>query len=192
MLPMPMIGSEHQNAGNSGWFGLTADRSHSLAFKKENEAMRTSFDFSPFARSTVGFDRMLRLLDGAAGAGEAPSYPPYNIIRTAEDAYEIAVAVAGFSEDELEVKLHDGQLTVKSSPEKAEKEEASYIHRGIARRAFELRFSLADYIEVSGAHVANGLLHVELTRNVPDAKKPRTIAIGKAGSKKALPGKKAA
>lgn len=152
--------------------------------------MRTSFDFSPFARSTVGFDRMLRLLDGAAG--EAPSYPPYNITRTAEDAYEIAVAVAGFGEEELEVKLHDGQLTIKSSPEKVEKDEAVFIHRGIARRAFELRFSLADYIEVSGAYVSNGLLHVELTRNVPDAKKPRTIAIGKAGSKKALPGKKAA
>jgi len=152
--------------------------------------MRTSFDLTPFARSTVGFDRMLRLLDGSAG--EVPSYPPYNIIRTAEDAYEIAVAVAGFGEDELEVKLHDGQLTVKSSPEKTEKEEATFIHRGIARRAFELRFSLADYIEVSGAHVENGLLHVELVRNVPDAKKPRTIAIGNAGTKKALPGKKAA
>ena len=79
--------------------------------------MRTSFDFSPFARSTVGFDRMLRLLDGVPGAGDAPSYPPYNIIRTAEDEYEIAVAVAGFGEDELEVKLHDGQLTVKSTPD---------------------------------------------------------------------------
>lgn len=154
--------------------------------------MRTSFDFSPFARSTVGFDRMLRLLDGVPGAGEAPSYPPYNIIRTAEDEYEIAVAVAGFGEDELEVKLHDGQLTVKSTPDKAEKEGSAYIHRGIARRAFELRFSLADYIEVSGAHVENGMLHVELVRNVPEAKKPRTIAIGKADSKKRLPGKQAA
>ena len=154
--------------------------------------MRTSFDFSPFARSTVGFDRMLRLLDGAAGASEAPSYPPYNIVRTGEDAYEITVAVAGFGEDELEVKLHDGQLTIKSTPEKAEEKEAAYIHRGIARRAFELRYNLADYIEVSGAYVENGLLHVELVRNVPEAKKPRSIAIGKAGSNKALPGKKAA
>jgi molecular chaperone IbpA len=156
--------------------------------------MRTSFDFSPFARSSVGFDRMLRLLDGAAGAGagEAPSYPPYNIIRTAEDEYEITVAVAGFGEDELEVKVHDGQLTVKSTPETAENDGSSYIHRGIARRAFELRFSLADYIEVSGAHLENGMLHVELVRNVPEAKKPRSIAIGKAGSRKALPGKQAA
>ena len=154
--------------------------------------MRTSFDLSPFARSTVGFDRMLRLLDGVAGAGEVPSYPPYNIVKTGEDRYEIAVAVAGFGEDELEVKLQDGQLTITSTPEKDEKEEVSYIHRGIARRAFELRFSLADYIEASGAHVENGMLHVELVRNVPEAKKPRTIAIGRTDSKKALPGKKAA
>ncbi|MCK5275667.1 MAG: Hsp20 family protein [Alphaproteobacteria bacterium] len=154
--------------------------------------MRTSFDFSPFARSTVGFDRMLRLLDGVAGAGEAPSYPPYNIAKTAEDQYEIAVAVAGFGEDELEVKVHDGQLTIKSTPEQAGKEEVSYLHRGIARRAFELRFSLADYIEVSGAYVENGMLHVELMRNVPEARKPRSIAIGKAGSKKALTAEEAA
>lgn len=154
--------------------------------------MRTSLDFSPFARSTVGFDRMLRLLDSVATAGEAPSYPPYDIVRTGEDLYEIAVAVAGFGEDELEVKIHDSQLTIKSTPAPAPKEEADYLHRGIARRAFELRFSLADYIEVSGAHVENGMLHVELVRNVPEAKKPRTIAIGRTDSKKALPGKEAA
>jgi molecular chaperone IbpA len=154
--------------------------------------MRTSFDVSPFARSTVGFDRMLRLLDNVATAGEAPSYPPYNILKTDEDKYEIAVAVAGFGEEELEVKVHEGQLTIKSIPEKAEKEDVTYLHRGIARRAFELRFSLADYIEVAGAHVENGMLNVELVRNVPEAKKPRTIAIGKADSKKALPGQKAA
>jgi molecular chaperone IbpA len=163
----------------------------SLAFEKENEAMRTSFDLSPFARSTVGFDRMLRLLDNVPTRGETPSYPPYNILRTDEDKYEIAVAVAGFGEDELEVKVHEGQLTIKSMPEKA-KEEVTYLHRGIARRAFELRFSLADYIEVAGAHIENGMLHVELVRNVPEAKKPRTIAIAKAASKKALPGQQAA
>ena len=157
--------------------------------------MRTSFDFSPFARSTVGFDRMLRLLDGVAGASEAPSYPPYNIARTGEDQYEIEVAVAGFGEDELEINVHDGQLTIKSQPEKGaanETADVKYLHRGIARRAFELRFSLADYIEVAGARMENGLLHVELMRNVPEAKKPRTIAIGAAGSKKSLPGTKAA
>lgn len=155
--------------------------------------MRNTLDFSPFARSTVGFDRMLRLLDGAAGAGETQSYPPYNIVKTGDEAYEIAVAVAGFGEDELEVKLHDNKLTVRSKPEQAEEgDSVKYLHRGIARRAFELRFSLADYIEVSGAHVENGMLHVNLVRNVPEAMKPRTIAIGSTGSKKALPGKKAA
>jgi len=154
--------------------------------------MRTSLDFSPFARSTVGFDRMLRLLDSVATAGETPSYPPYDILKTGDDQYEIAVAVAGFGEDELEVKVHDGQLSIKSAPATESREETAYLHRGIARRAFELRFSLADYIEVSGAHMENGMLHVELVRNVPEAKKPRTIAIGGADSKKALPGKQAA
>ena len=153
--------------------------------------MRTSFDLSPFTRSTIGFDRMFRLLDSMSGTGEAPGYPPYNIAKTGDDRYNITVAVAGFSEDELEVKVQDGQLTITSKPEKAEKEDVSYIHRGIARRAFELRFSLADYIEVTGASVDNGMLTVELVRNVPEAMKPRTIAIGKGSSRKALTGKAA-
>lgn len=154
--------------------------------------MRTTFDLSPFTRSTIGFDRMFRLLDGMSGAGEAPGYPPYNIARTGDDRYGITVAVAGFGEDELEVKMQDGQLTITSKPEKAEEEGVSYIHRGIARRAFELRFSLADHIEVTGANVDNGMLTIDLVRNVPEAMRPRTIAIAKGGSKKALPGKKAA
>ena len=148
--------------------------------------MRTTFDLSPFARSTIGFDRMFRLLDSMSGTGEAPGYPPYNIVKTDDDRYSITVAVAGFSEDELEVKVQDGQLTITSTPEKAEKEEVSYIHRGIARRAFELRFSLADYIEVTGASVDNGMLTIDLVRNVPEAMKPRTIAIGKGAGRKAL------
>ena len=154
--------------------------------------MRTTFDLSPFSRSTIGFDRMFRLLDSMSGAGEAPAYPPYNIVKTGDDRYSITVAVAGFREDELEVKLQDGQLTITSTPEKDEKEEVSYIHRGIARRAFELRFSLADYIEVTGASVDNGMLTVDLVRNVPEAMKPRTIAIGKGAGRKALTGSKAA
>lgn len=153
--------------------------------------MRTTFDLSPFTRSTIGFDRMFRLLDSMSGAAEVPSYPPYNIVKNGDDRYSITVAVAGFSEDELEVKIQDGQLTVTSTPEKAEKEEVSYIHRGIARRAFELRFSLADYIEVTGASVDNGMLTIELVRNVPEAMKPRTIAIGKGSGRKALTGKAA-
>jgi len=148
--------------------------------------MRTTFDLSPFTRSTIGFDRMFRLLDSMAGTGEVPSYPPYNIVKHGDDKYSITVAVAGFGEDELEVKVQDGQLTISSTPDKAEKAEVSYIHRGIARRAFELRFSLADYIEVTGASVDNGMLTVDLVRNVPEAMKPRTIAIGKGNGRKAL------
>lgn len=154
--------------------------------------MRTTFDLSPFTRSTVGFDRMFRQLDDMAGAREAPSYPPYNIEKTGEDEHRITVAVAGFGEDELEVKVQDNRLTIKSTPDNAEPGDVTYIHRGIARRAFELRFSLADYIEVTSASVDNGMLTVDLVRNVPEAMKPRTIAIGKGGAKKALPGKQAA
>jgi molecular chaperone IbpA len=131
---------------------------------------------------------MFRLLDSMSGAGEAPGYPPYNIIKTGDDRYSISVAVAGFSEDELEVKVQDSQLTITSKPVKAEENEVGYIHRGIARRAFELRFSLADYIEVTGASVDNGMLTADLVRNVPEAMKPRTIAIAKGAGRKALTG----
>lgn len=152
--------------------------------------MRTTFDLSPFTRSTVGFDRMLRLLDSVGSAGDVPSYPPYDIVKSGEDKYRISVAVAGFGEDELEVGTQNNQLTIKSVAEKpgADSEE-TYLHRGIARRAFELRFSLADHVEVSGAYVDNGMLSVELERNVPEAMKPRTIAIAKTTGGKALPGK---
>ena len=148
--------------------------------------MRT-FDFSPFTRSTVGFDRMLRLLDNVSAGGEAPGYPPYDIASTGEDQYRISVAVAGFGEDEIEVKIQESKLTIKGAAEKDGHEAAKYLHRGIARRAFQLRFSLADHIEVSGALLDNGMLHVDLVRNVPEAKKPRTIAIKPVAGAKALP-----
>lgn len=152
--------------------------------------MRTTFDLSPYTRSTVGFDRMLRLLDNAGGVADVPSYPPYDIVKAGEDKYRISVAVAGFGEDELEVKTQNNQLTIKSVAGKAEAgSETAYLHRGIARRAFELRFSLADHVEVTGAHVDNGMLGVELERKVPEAMKPRTIAIAGAAGGKALPGK---
>jgi molecular chaperone IbpA len=154
--------------------------------------MRTTFDLSPFTRSTIGFDRMFRLLDSVSGAGEAPGYPPYNIVKTGDDHFSIAVAVAGFGEDELEVKVQDNRLTISSKPETADGAEVSYIHRGIARRAFKLRFSLADHIEVTGASVDNGMLTIDLVRNVPEAMKPRTIAIAKSAGRKALPDSKAA
>lgn len=148
--------------------------------------MRT-FDLSPFTRSTVGFDRMLRLLDSASNIGEAPGYPPYDIASTGENQYRISVAVAGFGEDELEVKIQESQLTIKGAADKAAGDTTKYLHRGIAKRAFELRFSLADHIEVSNAHLDNGTLNVELVRDVPEAMKPRTIAITRTASDKALP-----
>ncbi|MCI0430588.1 MAG: Hsp20 family protein [Rhodospirillales bacterium] len=140
-----------------------------------------SYDLSPLFRSTVGFDRMTRLLDAATRVDEAAlSYPPYNIEKTGEDAYRITMAVAGFSEDEVNVTVQEGMLTVTGRSAK-EEEPKQFLHRGIARRAFERRFELADHIEVRGANLANGLLHIDLVREVPEAMKPRTIKIGIAG-----------
>ncbi len=143
--------------------------------------MRT-FDLSPLFRNSVGFDRMTRLLDGVAGDA-VPSYPPYNIEKTGEGAYRITMAVAGFSEDELDVQVTDNQLTIAgrvakgAGPTAGEPKEQKYLHRGIAERAFERRFNLADHIKVADASLVNGLLHVELVREVPEAMKPRTVSI---------------
>ena len=137
-----------------------------------------SYDLSPLFRSTVGFDRMMQLLDAASRVDEsAPSYPPYNIEKTGENAYRITMAVAGFSAAELNLTVQEGVLTVTSKAGKDE-EPKQYLHRGIARRAFARRFELADHIQVSAANLANGLLHIELVREVPEAMKPRTIKIG--------------
>ncbi|WP_316014899.1 Hsp20 family protein [Roseobacter sp. HKCCA0434] len=132
-------------------------------------------DFSPFYRSTVGFDRLFNLLDNVADNGQT-GYPPYNIEKTGDDAYLITVAVAGFSDDELNIEARDGQLVV--SGKKAEDTtERKYLHRGIANRAFEKRFQLADHVRATGARTENGLLHIELVREVPEALKPRRIEI---------------
>jgi molecular chaperone IbpA len=142
--------------------------------------MRT-FDLTPFYRSTVGFDRLFNLLDSSAGS-EAQTYPPYNIERTGEDAYRITMAVAGFGEADLTVEAKENTLTVKGEKKaETEKKESEFLYRGIGSRAFERRFQLADYVEVKGANLENGLLHVDLVRVVPESKKPRTITIG--GSK---------
>ena len=135
------------------------------------------FDFSPLFRSTIGFDRLARLVDSATRVdGTAQSYPPYNIEKTGEDAYRLTMAVAGFARDELDITVHENSLIVTG---KAQREDPSgrYLHRGIARRAFERRFSLADHIKVAGASLDNGLLHVDLVREVPEAMKPRTVKI---------------
>lgn len=144
--------------------------------------MRT-FDLSPLFRSTVGFDRMSRLLDAALQGDEATlSYPPYNIEKLGEDSYRITMAVAGFSESDLELVQTENTLVVKGKA-RAEDEQVTYLYHGIAGRAFERRFQLADYIKVTGASLVNGLLHIDLAREVPEAAKPRTISIAKGEAK---------
>ncbi len=139
------------------------------------------FDYSPFYRSSVGFDRLFEMLEGAAN-GETTTYPPYNIERLSENAYRITMAVAGFSSDEIAIESKGNVLTVTGKkPEKAETK-TEYLHQGIAARSFERRFQLADYVEVKGADLDNGLLHVTLERHVPEALKPRQIAIGTGGN----------
>lgn len=139
-----------------------------------------SFDLSPLFRSSVGFDHLSRLMDAAARVDEsALAYPPYNIERTGEDTYRVTMAVAGFGEDDLNIVSQDNQLLISGKLAKSE-EEKSYLYRGIAGRAFERRFTLADHIKVSGASLANGLLHVELVREVPEAMKPRQVKIARA------------
>ena len=146
--------------------------------------MRTAFDFSPLFRTAVGFDRMTRALDAASRLNESElSYPPYNIEKFDEDHYGITMAVAGFGEDDIEVVLHKGTLTVKSRAKAAKEEGKTFLHRGIAGRAFERRFQLADHIEVTDAKLENGLLHIDLVRRVPEELKPRKIEISSAGPK---------
>ena len=139
------------------------------------------FDFSPLFRSTIGFDRLFRLLDATSRVdGASPGYPPYNIEKTGEDAYRLTMAVAGFSPSELDVTVHENTLLVtgKAQKEEEKKNGDGYLHRGIARRAFERRFSLADRMKITGANLDNGMLHVDLVHEVSEAAKPRKIAIG--------------
>jgi molecular chaperone IbpA len=135
------------------------------------------YDLSPLYRSTVGFDRLFSMLDGA-GFEQAPTYPPYNIERTGENAYRISIAVAGFADNELTIETKENTLTVKGEKQEKTENQGEVLYQGIAARAFERRFQLADYVQVSGAQLANGLLHVDLVREIPEAKKPRQIPIG--------------
>ena len=135
--------------------------------------MRT-FDLAPLYRSTVGFDRLFSMLDGFEAA---PGYPPYNIERTGENDYRITLAVAGFGEGELSIESKENTLTVKGEKEVKQDTAAEVLYQGIAARAFERQFQLADYVQVKGASLENGLLHVDLVREIPEAKKPRQIAI---------------
>jgi len=138
-----------------------------------------AYDLAPFYRSTVGFDRLFNLLDQAASDG-SPGYPPYNIERTGENAYRISVAVSGFSQGELSIVAKENTLTIKGEKTATEngKDKAEVLYRGIAARAFERVFQLADFVVVKNASLENGLLHVDLVREIPEAKKPRNIPIG--------------
>lgn len=148
-----------------------------------------AIDFSPLYRSTVGFDRLFSLLDNMAQVENGQSYPPYNIERTGEDTYRITMAVAGFAEDELNIEAKQHALTVSGQKENAE-EDREVLFQGIAGRSFERRFQLADHVEVHGAALENGLLHIDLKRELPEAMKPRKVEIGK--SVKQIEGAKAA
>ena len=139
----------------------------------------TTHDFTPLFRTAIGFDRLARLMDNAAQAAATPAaaYPPYNIEKTGDDSYRLTMAVAGFAPDELDVTVKDNTLIVSGRPA-AEPNQAEILYRGIAGRAFERRFVLADHMVVDGADLQNGLLHVGLKRVVPETLKPRRIAIG--------------
>jgi len=136
-----------------------------------------SFDFAPLYRSTVGFDRLFSMLDTLGSGENAQSYPPYNIERTGENAYRITMAVAGFGESELSIESRENALTVKGEKAEEKGETGEVLYRGIAGRAFERRFQLAEHVEVRGATLKNGLLHIDLVRVIPEALKPRRIAI---------------
>jgi molecular chaperone IbpA len=137
-----------------------------------------AIDFSPLYRSTVGFDRMFSMLDNVSQPEPAQTYPPYNIELTGENAYRITMAIAGFGEDDLSIEAKENTLTIKGKLKDDEGSNANEIlFRGIAGRAFERRFQLADHVEVRGASLENGLLHIDLVREIPDAMKPRRIAI---------------
>jgi len=148
------------------------------------------FDLSPLYRSTVGFDRLASILDQATNADAGQNgYPPYNIEKTGEDAYRITIAVAGFADEELAIEARDGQLVVtgrKTETADNSEDKTAYLHRGIATRAFERRFQLADHVRAENAATENGLLHIDLVRQVPEALKPRKIEIGQATAPKTI------
>jgi molecular chaperone IbpA len=155
--------------------------------------MRT-FDLAPLYRSTVGFDRLFNLLDQVGGFDAAPSYPPYNIERTGENNYRITVAVAGFTEPEISIEVKENTLKIRGEKQQLRDGEnaSEVLYQGIAARAFERVFQLADFVQVKGAALENGLLHVELVREIPEAKKPRSIPITSSGRDKVIEGKFAA
>jgi molecular chaperone IbpA len=153
-----------------------------MSLKQRGHAMRT-FNFAPLYRSTVGFDRMFSMLDQLDGTeGSVPSYPPYNIERNGENAFRISVAVAGFTDADLSIEAKENTLTIRGERQTNDEEKSGEVlYKGIAERTFERSFQLADHVVVKGASLANGLLHVDLVREIPEAMKPRSIPIASAG-----------
>jgi len=143
----------------------------------EDLAMRTTYDFAPLWRSTIGFDRLFDLVDAAQQAGTEDNYPPCNVERLGEDRYQISLAVAGFSPDEIAITAEQSVLTVEGEGRKAEKQQREFLYQGISSRPFKRQFVLAAHVRVEGARFDNGLLQVELVREIPDAIKPRRIPI---------------
>ena len=155
--------------------------------------MRT-IDFSPLYRTAVGFDRMAGLLESAARATDVNGWPPYNIEHVDENGYRVEIAVAGFTTDDLSIEMKENQLTVSGEKKSAAEGEGqrSFLHRGLAQRNFGLRFQLADYVVVKDARLENGLLSIELVRELPESLKPRRIAIGGGSTQQLIDQRKAA
>ena len=143
--------------------------------------MRSAFDFAPFRRSTIGFDRLFDLLENSAAGQSGENYPPFDLVKVDDNKYRIDLAVAGFKPDEVDITAQQNQLVV--TGRKNDEDGADYVHRGIATRSFERRFGLADHIQVTSADIKDGLLSIELVREIPEAMKPRKIAIGGAEPK---------
>ena len=139
----------------------------------------TTFDFSPLYRTSVGFDRLASMMSSATRQDQGNSYPPYNIRSTGEDHYRITMAIAGFSEDDLDITTEHNRLLISGNRAEDAEEQGEYLYRGIATRSFERRFNLADHVKVVGASLENGLLHIDLEREIPEEMKPRSIKIGK-------------
>jgi molecular chaperone IbpA len=159
---------------------------HDTDIASKEDIMR-AIDFSPLFRSSVGFDRMSRMVDAAMQQAErVDNYPPYNIEKASDDAYRITLAVAGFSQDDIEITAQENQLVVKASHNVEAEQEKTYLHRGIAGRAFERSFQLADHIRVVSAEMENGLLHISLEREIPEELKPRKIEVKTTGGQKWL------
>jgi len=150
------------------------------------------FDLAPLYRNTVGFDRLFSMLDQMVSVDAAPSYPPYNIERTGENAYRISIAVAGFTDRDLTVEVKENTLSVRGDRKPSEERKVDVLHQGIAARSFDRRFQLADGVQVVGAALENGLLHLDLVRETPEAKKPKLIPISTNAAQQTIEAQKAA